>query len=136
MVRCRLSTRPAFVSSSAELERSDRARPKAGALEGVQPNGLPVHSTRACLRPYGRLQRTTADGCALSPWHGSVFRLSDGANVRGPATSPQPAFDTGVVDGHMDIRPRREHGTQRPDEREAHEAPTQEEEEVDRGRSI
>ncbi|MEU9762303.1 Rieske (2Fe-2S) protein [Streptomyces sp. NPDC047985] len=33
-----------------------------------------------------------ADGCVECPWHGSVFRLSDGVNVRGPATAPQPAF--------------------------------------------
>ncbi|MFI8193349.1 Rieske (2Fe-2S) protein, partial [Streptomyces sp. NPDC085946] len=38
------------------------------------------------------------------PWHGSVFRLADGWNVRGPATAPQPAFDTRVVDGHVEIR--------------------------------
>ncbi|MFI6764946.1 Rieske 2Fe-2S domain-containing protein [Streptomyces sp. NPDC050355] len=32
------------------------------------------------------------DGCVECPWHGSVFRLADGANVRGPATAPQPSF--------------------------------------------
>ncbi|MFB7214076.1 Rieske (2Fe-2S) protein, partial [Streptomyces sp. NPDC056255] len=35
-----------------------------------------------------------ADGCVTCPWHGSVFRLSDGWNVGGPATAPQPTFDT------------------------------------------
>ncbi|MFG3274844.1 Rieske 2Fe-2S domain-containing protein [Streptomyces luteogriseus] len=79
---------------------------------------------------------TIADGCVRCPWHGSVFRLSDGWNVRGPATAPQPAFDTRVVDGHVEIRLRREHGTQRPDEREADEAPARAEEEEGRGRSI
>jgi nitrite reductase/ring-hydroxylating ferredoxin subunit len=46
---------------------------------------------------------TVADGCVRCPWHGSVFRLSDGWNVRGPATAPQPAFDTRVVDGHVEV---------------------------------
>ncbi|MFD7069649.1 Rieske 2Fe-2S domain-containing protein [Streptomyces sp. NPDC059913] len=41
------------------------------------------------------------DGCVECPWHGSVFRLSDGANVRGPATAPQPVFDTRVTDDGM-----------------------------------
>jgi hypothetical protein len=41
------------------------------------------------------------------PWHGSVFRLSDGLNVRGPATAPQPAFDSRIVDGHIEVRLRR-----------------------------
>ncbi|MEW2437317.1 Rieske 2Fe-2S domain-containing protein [Streptomyces caniferus] len=39
-----------------------------------------------------------ADGCVECPWHGSVFRLSDGWNVRGPATAPQPSFETHVDD--------------------------------------
>ncbi|MET7683355.1 Rieske 2Fe-2S domain-containing protein [Streptomyces sp. NPDC005423] len=45
-----------------------------------------------------------ADGCVECPWHGSVFRLSDGWNVRGPATAPQPAFDTRVTDGRVEVR--------------------------------
>ncbi|GLW14703.1 hypothetical protein Stsp01_14460 [Streptomyces sp. NBRC 13847] len=39
---------------------------------------------------------TVADGCVRCPWHGSVFRLVDGANVRGPATAPQPSFQVRV----------------------------------------
>ncbi|MEU7039472.1 Rieske (2Fe-2S) protein [Streptomyces varsoviensis] len=46
-----------------------------------------------------------ADGCVECPWHGSVFRLSDGWNVRGPATAPQPAFQT-RVDGDGTVRVR------------------------------
>ncbi|MFI2508754.1 Rieske 2Fe-2S domain-containing protein [Streptomyces sp. NPDC018972] len=51
---------------------------------------------------------TVADGCVRCPWHGSVFRLSDGWNVRGPATAPQPAFDSRVVAGHVEVSLRRE----------------------------
>jgi nitrite reductase/ring-hydroxylating ferredoxin subunit len=39
------------------------------------------------------------DGCLTCPWHGSTFRVSDGTVVRGPATSPQPAFITRAVNG-------------------------------------
>ncbi|WP_079063301.1 Rieske 2Fe-2S domain-containing protein [Peterkaempfera griseoplana] len=45
-----------------------------------------------------------ADGCVECPWHGSVFRLSDGANVRGPATARQPAFETRVTMDRLEIR--------------------------------
>ncbi|MFM9373385.1 Rieske 2Fe-2S domain-containing protein [Streptomyces sp. Da 82-17] len=38
------------------------------------------------------------DGCVRCPWHGSVFRLSDGWNVQGPATAPQPSFEVRVDD--------------------------------------
>jgi nitrite reductase/ring-hydroxylating ferredoxin subunit/uncharacterized membrane protein len=34
-----------------------------------------------------------AAGCVTCPWHGSTFRLVDGAVVHGPATGPQPAYD-------------------------------------------
>ncbi|GAA2964559.1 hypothetical protein GCM10010446_57720 [Streptomyces enissocaesilis] len=46
------------------------------------------------------------DGCVRCPWHGSTFRLSDGWNVGGPATAPQPAFDTRIVDGRVEARVR------------------------------
>ncbi|WP_340556018.1 Rieske 2Fe-2S domain-containing protein [Streptomyces sp. GSL17-111] len=44
------------------------------------------------------------DGCLKCPWHGSVFRLSDGWNVHGPATAAQPAFETRVLDGSVRLR--------------------------------
>ncbi|WP_405444781.1 Rieske (2Fe-2S) protein [Streptomyces achromogenes] len=58
-----------------------------------------------CSHLAGPLSEGTLDGgCVRCPWHGSVFRLSDGWNVHGPATSPQPVFDTRVVDGHLEVR--------------------------------
>jgi nitrite reductase/ring-hydroxylating ferredoxin subunit len=39
--------------------------------------------------------------CIQCPWHGSVFRVGDGSVVHGPATVPQPGFDTRVVNGHL-----------------------------------
>jgi len=48
---------------------------------------------------------TLADGCVTCPWHGSVFRLSDGANIAGPATAPQPSFRVSVEgDGTVYVR--------------------------------
>ncbi|GAA2614661.1 Rieske (2Fe-2S) protein [Streptomyces axinellae] len=46
-----------------------------------------------------------ADGCVTCPLHGSVFRLADGWNVAGPATAPQPLFETRVRDdGTLEAR--------------------------------
>ncbi|MEZ4235437.1 MAG: Rieske (2Fe-2S) protein [Myxococcota bacterium] len=42
-----------------------------------------------------------ADPTALCPCHGSVFRLSDGAPVVGPATAPLPAFAVSVDTGDV-----------------------------------
>ncbi|QDQ97356.1 Rieske 2Fe-2S domain-containing protein [Tomitella fengzijianii] len=52
--------------------------------------------------PLGEGERTA--GCVTCPWHGSVFRLDDGTVVRGPASSPQPAYDARIVDGAVEIR--------------------------------
>lgn len=42
--------------------------------------------------------------CITCPWHGSTFRLGDGDVVRSPAVSPQPAFETRVVGGMVQVR--------------------------------
>ncbi len=49
-----------------------------------------------------------ADGCVTCPWHGSRFRLADGSVVRGPAAYPQPAWQTRITDGVVELAaPRR-----------------------------
>ena len=45
-----------------------------------------------------------ADGCVTCPWHGSTFRLDDGSVVRGPASTPQPTYETRVRDGWIEVR--------------------------------
>lgn len=40
------------------------------------------------------------------PWHGSTFRLTDGAVVHGPATAPAPHFETRMRRGIVQIRAR------------------------------
>ena len=49
---------------------------------------------------------TVDDGCITCPWHGSTFRLADGSVVRGPASSEQPAYETRVREGHIEVRRR------------------------------
>ena len=43
------------------------------------------------------------NGCLTCPWHGSMFRIADGSVARGPATSPQPAFQTREVGGAVQV---------------------------------
>lgn len=59
-----------------------------------------------CSHASGPLaEGAVAEGCVTCPWHGSVFRLSDGWNVEGPATAPQPRFETRVTqDGMLEVR--------------------------------
>jgi nitrite reductase/ring-hydroxylating ferredoxin subunit len=54
----------------------------------------------------GTLANAGDDPCITCPWHGSMFRLSDGTVVHGPATARQPAFDTRIVEGGVvQVRP-------------------------------
>jgi len=51
----------------------------------------------------GEFTVDAGQGCIVCPWHGSTFRLSDGAVRHGPATSPQHRFDTRVSDGRLEV---------------------------------
>jgi nitrite reductase/ring-hydroxylating ferredoxin subunit len=44
------------------------------------------------------------DGAVTCPWHRSVFDLQTGAVLRGPASRPQPALQTRVVGGQLQVR--------------------------------
>jgi nitrite reductase/ring-hydroxylating ferredoxin subunit/uncharacterized membrane protein len=46
------------------------------------------------------------DGCITCPWHGSVFRLDDGALVQGPSTVPLPAYECRVTRDGVEVRAR------------------------------
>ncbi len=66
-----------------------------------------IHAIAArCTHAGGPLNEGEVDDelCVTCPWHGSRFRLRDGAVARGPATAPQPAFDVQVVDGNVEVR--------------------------------
>ncbi|RSS67491.1 Rieske 2Fe-2S domain-containing protein [Streptomyces sp. WAC06614] len=96
--------------------RATRAR-----VDGVdvlvvrEPDGTVRALADTCAHMGGPLSEgELADGCVRCPWHGSVFRLSDGWNVKGPATAPQPAFETRVVEGRVQARLRHGHDRRGP----------------------
>ncbi|MEU6807453.1 Rieske (2Fe-2S) protein [Streptomyces sp. NPDC046831] len=95
----------------ADLAGLPEGRPVRGEVDGVavavvrDASGSVHVLADRCSHMGGPLsQGTVVDGCLRCPWHGSAFRLSDGWNVRGPATAPQPSFDTRVVDGRVEAR--------------------------------
>ena len=52
----------------------------------------------------GTLGETSrGEACVTCPWHGSVFSLKTGEVVHGPATSPQPHFETRVDGGRVSV---------------------------------
>jgi nitrite reductase/ring-hydroxylating ferredoxin subunit/uncharacterized membrane protein len=59
-----------------------------------------------CSHAGGPLERgQVRDDVLMCPWHGSAFCLRDGAVVRGPATAPQPAYETRVRGDLVEVRP-------------------------------
>jgi nitrite reductase/ring-hydroxylating ferredoxin subunit/uncharacterized membrane protein len=86
-------------------------------LTAGRANGLAVVLVRTRAQLYALADRCSHRGCSLHegrlndddtvtcPCHGSTFRL-DGSIAKGPATSPQPAFDVRTNDGTVEIRAR------------------------------
>ena len=60
-----------------------------------------------CMHAGGPLHEGSIEGGRVTcPWHASTFNLADGSLVRGPATAPQPSYDTRVQDGKIEVRSR------------------------------
>jgi nitrite reductase/ring-hydroxylating ferredoxin subunit/uncharacterized membrane protein len=97
---------------------SDAELPE-GAMASADADGVRVLLARRGGRIHALANRCNhrggpldegelADGCVTCPWHGSRFRLADGSVERGPAATPQPAFDARVRDGRIEVRRRTE----------------------------
>jgi nitrite reductase/ring-hydroxylating ferredoxin subunit/uncharacterized membrane protein len=93
----------------------DEAELAEGTPTAARANGLGVVLIRKGERLYALADRCSHRGCSLHEGelnddetltcrcHGSTFRL-DGSIVKGPATSPQPAYDVRAHDGKLEIR--------------------------------
>ena len=68
--------------------------------------GADALSRHHCRIPLaGPLEEDTiSDGCVICRWHGSTFRFADGSIVRGPASTPEPCYQTRIQDGRIEIR--------------------------------
>lgn len=95
----------------------DESQLAEGQTQAVQVEGRQVLLARidgevraledACSHAGGPLSEgTVSDGVVTCPWHGSQFRLRDGAVVCGPATFAQLRLETRVVLGKVEVRGR------------------------------
>lgn len=70
-------------------------------------SGLVEALAGVCSHLSAPLQEGTVvgdqDPCVVCPWHQSMFSLRTGNVVHGPATSPQPKFQTRVIDGQVEV---------------------------------
>jgi nitrite reductase/ring-hydroxylating ferredoxin subunit/uncharacterized membrane protein len=86
-----------------------------GEPHRVEADGAPVMLLRqgdqiraigaTCPHLSGPLDEGAIDGDTVTcPWHGSVFCLTDGALIHGPAMMPVVAYEVRVDDGQVAIR--------------------------------
>jgi nitrite reductase/ring-hydroxylating ferredoxin subunit len=81
-----------------------------GAWTGVPVllvrRGGEIHAlAHTCSHLGGPLSKGKLEGEIVQcPWHGSRFSIKDGSVVDGPATFPQPCFETRVRDGQIEVR--------------------------------
>jgi nitrite reductase/ring-hydroxylating ferredoxin subunit len=79
-------------------------------VHALAENGTLVAIGSRCSHAGGPLDEgdVDTDACTVQcPWHQSVFRLTDGSVVHGPASVPQAAYDVRIRDGHIEVRHRR-----------------------------
>jgi nitrite reductase/ring-hydroxylating ferredoxin subunit/uncharacterized membrane protein len=95
----------------------DDAELADGNMRCVEADGTVVMVARSggelyalsnhCSHRGGPLHEGTLDATTVScPWHDSVFDLRDGSLIHGPAAYPQPAWDTRLRDGRIEVRRR------------------------------
>ena len=72
----------------------------------VKRGGRDPRDRRSLLASWAaRLSEGKLDGDAIEcPWHASRFCVRDGSVVDGPATHPQPRFETRVRGGRIEVR--------------------------------
>ena len=105
----------AFDEGPGDWTALDAADPGDGKPTSAMAGDTPVLLVRHHGHLHALHDRCSHRGCPLSggkiegesvtcPCHGSRFSLGDGTIERGPATSPQPIFETRERDGRIEVR--------------------------------
>ena len=98
------------VLDDAQLREGEMRRATAGTVKILLVRcSNRIHAiSEVCSHFGGPLAEGTLEGAVVQcPWHGSRFCVEDGSVVDGPATHPQPSFDTRVYNGKIEVRGRR-----------------------------
>lgn len=117
-----------YAGRAARAPATPRLHRLTDGIETLQeselPEGTPVHAradgidlvvvrrgeevfalSDRCTHRGGTLHEGELDGEHITcPLHGSRVCLRDGAVARGPASAPEPAYETRVRDGRLEVR--------------------------------
>jgi nitrite reductase/ring-hydroxylating ferredoxin subunit/uncharacterized membrane protein len=91
----------------AELSEGSPVCVRAGDVDVLivrARDGIHALDNRCTHRGGPLHEGEVADGSVTCPWHASRFRLADGSVEQGPASSPQPVYETRVTDGRVEVR--------------------------------
>lgn len=98
------------------VEVCEEKEVKEGELKCAKAGEVPLVITRYKNKIYvlsntcthmggplceGKIRGDTGIQC---PWHGSVFSFKDGKVIDGPATEPQPVFETRIINGKIWVK--------------------------------
>jgi nitrite reductase/ring-hydroxylating ferredoxin subunit/uncharacterized membrane protein len=95
--------------AEADLNEGDKKKVRVGDADVVigRYQGRVFALAERCAHQGGPLSEgEMRDGMIVCPWHQSMYRVEDGGLVHGPSTYPQPCYDTRIVDGYIEVRPR------------------------------
>ena len=95
------------VLADAELREGEMKRADAGGAPVllIRREGAVCALAHTCSHLGGPLSEGKLEGDVVQcPWHGSRFNVRDGSVVDGPATFPQPCFETRVREGQIEVR--------------------------------
>jgi nitrite reductase/ring-hydroxylating ferredoxin subunit/uncharacterized membrane protein len=95
------------IGAPVDFEEGRMKKVMAGGLEVfvVRYQGKVYAMSNTCSHAGGPLDEGELEGGAVScPWHGSRFRLADGAIRRGPATFRQPVLAVREVEGRVEVK--------------------------------
>ena len=96
---------PALDASMLEENRPTRAVVGELAVVIVKRNDSVHALADRCAHRGGPLHDGELEGdCIVCPFHGTRFRLEDGAIERGPSAYPQPVYEARINDGRVEIR--------------------------------
>jgi nitrite reductase/ring-hydroxylating ferredoxin subunit/uncharacterized membrane protein len=98
------------VLADSELGEGQMRRVEAAGVSVLvaRRDGAVFAVAEVCSHMGGPLADGQLEGDGVRcPWHGSRFALGDGRVLDGPATFPQPCFDTRIRAGRIEVRPAR-----------------------------
>lgn len=96
------------VLAGDSLPEGTMRRAQAGDVDVllVRQHGQVCALAHSCAHLGGPLSEgELKDGSVVCPWHGSEFRLDDGAVLKGPSTHAQPCFAVRERNGQIEVGP-------------------------------